>query len=388
MRLLGKVAVAVVISLALCGLGDSATFMPGKPRDARKINIVRQYDIPVVKGRKTVAALPAMMSFWGATNQQVVLDSSFTYSVKPDKIAVTADDRGMKRRNYELTWDSPQVDKITVTQTLAVEISCTALLQTAAKVPYPKEILAAYATSLESTKEMNLDNPELDKIIKSFSGKTVWAEETVELVCDWVNENIPFKSKTPTDVDTVLKNKYGNCEGMANVAVAILRKMGIPAETVSANFVSGSGHAFMEVYFPDAGWVFYDLSNWNRGYKSLDCLLTVGWCFRVGTETDYKWIEGDFLTAKDAVPYKEDERHQGKLRPGPKNEDVTGASVVNVKTPDTVKVRHLPLSSLIMDLSIPPGKRDYSNDNPNRSATQPASGPASKPTTMPAATKR
>jgi hypothetical protein len=312
------------------------------------------------------------MSFWGATNQQVIVDSSFTYSVKPDKVEVTADDRGMKRRNYELTWDSPPAGTITVTQKLTVELSRVAMLATAARLPYSKDVLTTYADSLISTPAVNLDNVALDPIVKSIKGKNPWAEETVELVCDWVNENIEFKSRTPTASDTVLKNKYGNCGGMANVACAILRKMGIPAESVDATFLGGNGHGFIEVYFPDAGWVFYDLSNLNRGYKSLDCLLTAGWAFRVNDGTQEKWIDGSFLTTSDASPYKEDERVRNKLRAAPKKENATGAAVVHVKPSAQTKVRRSPIRSLIMDLSTQPGKRNYSVDNPP-SATQPAS---------------
>jgi hypothetical protein len=199
------------------------------------------------------------------------------------------------------------------------------------------------------------------------------------LVCDWVNENIEFKSKTPTASDAVLKNKYGNCVGMANVACAILRKMGIPAETLDATFLSGNGHCFIEVYFPDAGWVFYDLSNLNRGFKSLDCLLTAGWAIRVGNGVRDNWIDGAFLTVSDASPYKEDERVRNKLRAAPKKESVLGAAVVHVKPSAQTKIRRSPIRSLIMDLTVPPGKRSYSVDN-LPSATQPASEtPASRP---------
>lgn len=379
----------VLITALLAAVANSATFSPAKISDVRRLNIVRTYEIPVEKGNRTVATVPALMSFWGATNQQVVLNSSFTYSVKPDKITVTADDRSKKRRNYELTWESAQVDKITVTQKLTVKISRLSILQTAAKLPYPTEVSTIYAGSLASTEDINLDNAKLDNIVKAISGKSPWAEETVELVCDWVNDNIAFKSGAPGDSDTVLKNKYGNCGGMTNVACAILRKMGIPAETVSAIFIgSNGGHAFMEVYFPDAGWVFYDLSNANRGFKSLDCLLTVGWCIRVGDGNRYKWIKGVFLDATDVPPYKEKKRYKKKLRATPKNENVTGVTVLHVKTSARVKVRHLPINSLIMDLSISPGKRDYSSDDP-RSSSRPATRPAttaSKPSSMPDAT--
>jgi hypothetical protein len=360
-----------------------ATFAPGRTNDSRKVAITRTYTFPVAKGTKVVAAVPALMSFWGATNQQVILESQFTYSTQPDSIQITADDRGQCRRNYELTWNSPQTDSITVTQKLKVELNCTGVLKTAAKLPYPKELLDTYASSLDKSDKINTSNPALDPVVKEIAGKSLFAEDTVEMVCDWVNNNIKFKKGSPADSDATLKNMAASCSGMSNLACAILRKMNIPAETVSANFIGGGGHAFIEVFFPDAGWVFYDLSNCNRGFKSLDCLLTAGYSFRVGDGHNDKWYEGDFLDVKDAAPYKEDDALKAKIRPQPK-EDVAGATVTHAKTPDATKVRLIPLSKLIMDLDIQPGKRDYSKDSPGAatqpaaSATQPAS-PATKP---------
>lgn len=354
----GMSGAACVLMLCAGMVVSGATMSPGRATDTRKLTIVREYDIPVTKGKQCSAAIPAMMSFWGATNQQVITKSDFTYGLNPDKVEVTADNLGMLRRNYELTWDKPEVESIKVTQTLNVELSYKAVLQTAAKLPYSKEVLETYASSLGKSEKINPANPKVDEIAKQISGKSPWAEETVELVCDWVNDNIVFKSKQPAESDVVLRNKFGNCEGMANLACAVLRKMNIPAETVDATFISGNGHAFIEVYFPDAGWVFYDLSNCNRGYKSLDCLLTTGFAFRVSNGRKWTWHEGVFMTAKDAGPYKEDETLKGKLRVGPK-ENVAGVTVQHVATPVSVQVRQLPISRLIMDLSVPPGKRDY-----------------------------
>ncbi len=112
---------AVVIGTHV-NIAVAATYAPVKARDTRMLNIVRRYNITVQPGQKNVALIPAMLSFRGATNQQIILKSSFTYSVKPDRIRITADDLGMKRRNDELTWNAPRVNKIVVTQHLLVKL--------------------------------------------------------------------------------------------------------------------------------------------------------------------------------------------------------------------------------------------------------------------------
>lgn len=361
----------------------AATHAVSKAKDTRRVEITRRYEIPVTKGAENVAGIPALMSFWGATNQQVILKSDFTYGVKPDKIEITADNRGMFRRNYELTWTSPQVDKISVTQKLLVQLTSTHTLLTAAKLPYPNYVATFFSSLLGKDKRINPENLKLDPICKGILSKAVFAEQAVELACDWVNENVPFQSGASGDSDTILASRRGNCVGLSNLACAILRRMGVPAEPVQGIFIgSGGGHEYIEAYFPDAGWVFYDLSNSNRGFKCLDCLMTVGFAFRTFDGKNFNWHSGRFCKAKDVARYAGDPRvSRTKLRPGPKGKTVVGARFIPRKPPPTLKVRHLPLSRLIMDTSIPPGVRKYKRIDIKAAATQPGAGPsrATKP---------
>ena len=156
---------------------------------------------------------------------------------------------------------------------------------------------------------------------------------------------------------------------MSNLACVILRRIGIPAEPVDGKFIgSDGGHCYIEAYFPDAGWVFYDLSNGDRGFKSLDCLMTVGYAFRSCSGTESKWTEGHFCVEKDAAPYKEG-KPGAKMRATPK-EDVAAALVTHAKAPAGVRVRQESISQVLADLSIAPGKREYvQTASP---ATQPA----------------
>ncbi|MGB2824446.1 MAG: transglutaminase family protein [Phycisphaerae bacterium] len=370
-------AVATAFSPAWAG-----TYLFPRTTDVRRLTITRRYEIPVLKGEKNVAGIPALMSFWGATNEQVIQQSEFTYGLKPDKIDVTADNRGMLRRNYELTWNAPDAEAITVTQKLIVELTCRNTLVTAAKLPYPKEVGDRFAALMTATKAVNSEDPKVIEIGRLIAGKARYAEDAVELACAWVDDNIRFKRGSPTDSNTVLSAAEASCTGMSNLACAILRSIGIPAETVGGTFLGGGGHAYLEAYFPDAGWVFYDCSNSTRGFKSLDCLVTAGYCFRVQNASGFKWHKGDFIEGRDIVPYREaDQLEEPCLRPWPTKKNVQGVRVIHRETPAKLKVRHWPISHLIMDLSIVPGKREYAN--PLGKTASGASEPkASEPTTV------
>jgi len=361
-----------VVACVLCALAISAAWNAFAETLAlqdkscqRKLRVVRRYEIAGQQGRPTVAALPALMSFWGETNWQLVKSSRFTYSEQPDKTEVTADDRGQPRRYYQLTWNAPKAGKITVEQTMEVELTCFNTLYTSAKLPYADGVLERFSSSLgaDDKEGINPSNADLKPICDSIAKRSRSAEEVVEGVCDWINENIKFV-KGQRSSDEALTQRQGSCTPMSRLACSMLRRIGIPAEMVDAKFIGkDSGHAFIEVYFPDAGWIFYDLSNWNRGYKSLDCLMTVGWAYRSGTPDHTEWTDGYFCVEKDAASYSDrSETGSRLLRKSPQGKKVTGTIVVAQKPPPSAKSRQRPIRELILDTAIPPGQREYTDN--------------------------
>jgi hypothetical protein len=332
----------------------------------RKLNIVRHYEFAVQKGQPAVAIVSGLMSFWGATNWQVVTSSKFKCSEPPSKVETIADDLGAVRRSYRVTWDAPKADKITMDQALAVELTALGRLYTAAKLPYPEEVGKRFAASLgkDEKEKINPDNPSLEPICAQIVKRQQRAESAVEGVCDWINENIKFKSGTSErGTDEALTLKEGSCSAMSRIACSMLRRMGIPAEMITAKFIGSEGaHAFIEVYLPDAGWVFYDLSNGSRGFKSLDCLLTVGWGYRAGPPQRPNWIEGNFCAEKDAAPFVESEKLTRLLRKTPTGMKVAAVTVMTGKAPASVKPRQRPLRELMLDTSVPTGVREYGDD--------------------------
>ena len=338
----------------------------------RRIHVTRHYEIPVQKGKHSVAAVPALMSFWGATNWQVIKSSKFTYSEEPNSVAVISDNLGMPRRYYKLTWTSPKADKIVIEQKMDVQLAYFNNLYTNAKLPYSNEIKECFAESLKSDEKegINPNNQELWPICDAIVKNSRDAESVVEGVCTWINENIDFEMKTSTTSDDALSKRKGSCTPMAKLACAMLRRIGIPAEEISAKFIdSTNGHTFIEVYFPDAGWVFYDVSNWNRGFKSLDCLVTVGWAYRSGSGGHMEWTNGYFCREKDAASFEDRSvsASQFRTRTAPDKKPrlrVAFAHHINTTPPPAVKPRHQSIRELTMDLKVSPGVRDYSDAIP------------------------
>ena len=89
--------------------------------------------------------------------------------------------------------------------------------------------------------------------------------QAVNSILDWVIANITYNwtFSLPNDAVSVFQNRSGVCAGFSNLAVALLRAAGIPARdryvcAFRCGYVvgpEGGGHAVIETYYPDAGWV-------------------------------------------------------------------------------------------------------------------------------------
>jgi hypothetical protein len=344
------------------GYGQTYSFKPSVAR--RQLNVVRAYDINLTPGKQNTVFIPAMMSFYGATNEQVILSSDFEYSVKPDAVEITADNLGMPRKNYRLTWNNPTVSTVNVRQLMKVSLLCRNKLCTKAPYPYPADVLETYKAYLKADPEeqINPDNVQLSSVCQVIAAQSSTAEDAVERICDWINDNVAFESGTRYGSDEAFQTRKANCTSMSKLACAMLRNMQIPCAVVSAKFIeSSSGHGFIEVYFPDAGWVFYDLSNWERGFKSLDCLMTVGWAYRKQVDGQRgQWVDGYFAEEKTIGTYADPQAIRTQaIRNTPKTKDVLGVRVAPMDTPASIRIRRRPLQELILDASVVPGVRDY-----------------------------
>jgi transglutaminase-like putative cysteine protease len=131
---------------------------------------------------------------------------------------------------------------------------------------------------LQSTEKADVT----DKIIKTASGIAEGEDDLSVVVfklASWVNQNIDYNITTKTadasqKASWVLENRYGVCDEMTNLFIAMCRSLGIPARFVSGIsytnaeiFSSEWGlHGWAEVYFPGIGWVPFDPTYGQYGY--------------------------------------------------------------------------------------------------------------------------
>ena len=101
----------------------------------------------------------------------------------------------------------------------------------------------------------------------------------VSNLASWVNKNVDYSLSTFTKDASrrsswVLANKKGVCDEITNLFISMCRSLGIPARFVSGYAYTNSplfaeewgAHGWAEVYFPNYGWVPFDVTYGQMGY--------------------------------------------------------------------------------------------------------------------------
>ena len=147
------------------------------------------------------------------------------------------------------------------------------------KEPFPiKNLDPSLIEYTKPTKLIDI-NPDIKNTASKLAQGDDDEYEVVFKVADWVNTNIEYNLSTVTSeaslpASWVFKNRYGVCDEMSNLFVAMVRSLGIPARVVSGISYTNSdlfaqpwgAHGWTEVYFPDYGWVPFDPTYGQFGF--------------------------------------------------------------------------------------------------------------------------
>lgn len=93
-------------------------------------------------------------------------------------------------------------------------------------------------------------------------GQASFGEKLLRVVV-WVSRNVRLleSDNGPQDAVSVWQRRVGRCSGRANLAVALLRQLGVPARVVHGLLVRPGGavwHRWGEAWLPGAGWRPFD----------------------------------------------------------------------------------------------------------------------------------
>jgi len=184
-------------------------------------------------------------------------------SFESNPSSVVANDRA------RFTWVRPDVNRLPFGYRAVVEVANNAP-RVSGKIPFPIRT-SGFEKYLEPTEHIDSTNA----AVIGQAHKLAEGEDDLFIVVSktavWVKNNIEYNLSTLTaevsqSASWVLENRYGVCDELTSLFIAMLRALKIPARFVSGvaytdspQFPGGWGaHGWAEVYFPGVGWVPFD----------------------------------------------------------------------------------------------------------------------------------
>jgi len=217
-------------------------------------------------------ALPA--SFNSRTVSQTIDGFQADFSPRPASSNIETDRFG--NRFQKVTWQQVDQDiRVKLTYTASISSELTTLTS---KAPFPLGSLADQeAGYLKPTELVQSSDAAIIRLARQLAAGAGNEHDAVMAVTNWVADNIKYTFNPPQyDAAYTLTTKSGNCQNFAHLSIALLRSLGIPARIVGGITLKDSwkvpidarnsivqsmgqgGHAWLEVWFPDLGWLPYD----------------------------------------------------------------------------------------------------------------------------------
>ncbi len=179
--------------------------------------------------------------------------------------------------------------------------------------PIPQEKLKGFEQYTKPTE--TIDSNDM-KIIKKASELAEGEDDLFKVsfkLAEWVEKNIKYDLNTLTATASqtaswTLENKNGVCDEMTSLFVAMARSLGIPARFASGISYSNSDlfndpwqpHGWGEVYFPDVGWVGFDITFGEYGYVDVTHIKLRDGFDPKEPATEFEWFANNIeLEAKN-----------------------------------------------------------------------------------------
>jgi transglutaminase-like putative cysteine protease len=267
-----KTVVCVLVLLAfLIPIQQSGDLLLCQGTMLSSVHYVKTQDVFAPPGtQKLVIELPSAPNATLPGYSLKTQSFRISYSTKPDEVAQTSD-------RISATWNNPPPRLSYTTDTnLQIDVQVNGLnsdSQLPVKIPTSNEGVRQY---LSASKYVQSDDGQIKRTANEITNGTRYESEAVTAIMLWVSDKLTYDANAAShDASWTLKNKRGNCENYAHLSLALLRSAGIPARYVSGYLVGGDvavngyvttygyrwdagPHSWVEVYYPDLGWVPYE----------------------------------------------------------------------------------------------------------------------------------
>jgi hypothetical protein len=188
--------------------------------------------------------------------------------------------------------------KVTVLDEFSKRVQVTTKLHPLkSRVPYPVAagtIPSRLFSFLTPEEDRQSGNPAIIRLARELTKTSRFAHEAANAILSWIADNLTFDASisVPNDALSALNYKRAYCVGYSNLAVALLRAAGIPARVAhgylppgyewgfskdywGVKVNDGGYHAYLEIFYPDTGWVFSDAEHSHHFVDPFHILLRI-----------------------------------------------------------------------------------------------------------------
>jgi transglutaminase-like putative cysteine protease len=254
-------------------------------------------------------------SFTETVNTQNISRLRKSYAPAPATVNELKDDFG--NSSVELTWNkNVRIIQIDL-QFNAVTLGNFTNLSSEA--PFPVILSEGDNIYLTTTKLSPADDFYINYIGRALSYNLNRQIDVVNSIFIWLDKNIRLsnlpENSSPSDALSVLQKLEGDDKGVSNLAAAIFKGIGIPVRVVKGvsfqkeiiisinkqKYIydhSNNTRYWVEIYFPDIGWISYDPRGMHFGVTSH--LVK----FSAGPDSDY--VSGGWGVSSENVDIQED----------------------------------------------------------------------------------
>jgi transglutaminase-like putative cysteine protease len=263
----------MVFGVALNPFSSAADtlFLEGRMTSRVTVEVVERYE-PAAGTQWISVRSFRTPSFSSPTWRQRVIADEASYSLAPTNAL-----EGRSEDNVDLTarWERP-VAPIQITRKLVVDMEA-ALAPVPSQAPFPLgPVPAEVQRFLRATPMTQRDDPRIGALARRLTAGARTERQAVSLLLNHVVDALQYQYDPPAhDASASLVRGIANCQGYAYLSLALLRAAGIPGRIAvgislskawrvqhadgTVTFRMGKGrHAWIEVYYPDLGWVPYD----------------------------------------------------------------------------------------------------------------------------------
>lgn len=243
-------------------------------RQSSDINYQLVQSIVPFQGIETLeVSFVSPSNFTSPTFQQQIKNLEFTFKPAPSNKSSRKDEWGNLVQTF--VWENPSA---TIQSVVKVNFTNTVQLREIKdNSPFPPRITTTIPPEyLQASELVQSKHPEIKKLAAQLSGDKKTQLEVVRSVLAYIVDHVHYVL-IPERYDALysLQNGKGNCQNFSHLAAALLRAVNIPVRIVNGitlkkayNIDAGQSeyrfdmaqgrHSWVEVYFPESGWVPFD----------------------------------------------------------------------------------------------------------------------------------